>query len=59
VTEVFAPLVDDNERTIDLLVVATDIYTWKLLRHDRALTRPQTQERMAALVAAVLSMKHR
>jgi AcrR family transcriptional regulator len=59
VSKVFAPLVGDDEHTIDLLVVATDIYTWKLLRHDRALTRPQTQERMTALVAAVLSIKHR
>jgi hypothetical protein len=56
VTEVFAPLVDGDERSIDLLVVATDVYTWKLLRHDRGLTRSQTQERMTALVGAVLSI---
>jgi len=56
VTQVFAPLVDGDERSIDLLVVATDVYTWKLLRHDRGLTRSQTQERMTALVGAVLSI---
>ncbi len=59
VRTVFAPLVDDDddddEQTIDLLVVATDVYTWKLLRQDRGLTRSQTQERMTALVGAVLA----
>ena len=57
VTEVFAPYVDGEESMIDLLVVATDVYTWKLLRHDRGLTRSQTQERMTALVEAVLAIE--
>ena len=57
VAEVFAAPVGGDERTIDLLVVATDIYTWKLLRHDRGLTRSQTQERMTALVEAVLATR--
>ncbi|WP_322938117.1 TetR/AcrR family transcriptional regulator [Nocardioides bizhenqiangii] len=52
---VFEPLIGRDEQTIDLLVVATDVYTWKLLRHDRGLSRPKTQERMTALVEAVLA----
>ncbi len=39
----------------DLLVVATDVYTWKLLRRDRELSRPATEQRMLALVTAVLA----
>lgn len=41
--------------TIDLLVVATDVYAWKLLRLDRGLTRRQTQIRMQAMVDRVLA----
>jgi AcrR family transcriptional regulator len=62
VTDVFAPYVErsgDPQRLIDLLVVATDVYTWKLLRHDRGLSRSRTQERMTALVDAVLAGEHR
>ena len=43
-----------DEALLDLLVVATDVYTWKLLRRDRGLSRSRTQERMATLVRAVL-----
>ncbi len=39
----------------DLLVVATDVYTWKLLRRDRGLGRDQTEQRMRELVHAVLA----
>lgn len=62
VTDVFAPYLeasDDPQRLIDLLVVATDVYAWKLLRHDRGLSRSRTQERMTALVDAVLAGEHR
>jgi len=41
--------------TLDLLVVATDVYAWKLLRRDRALTRDDTASRMRMLVAAIIS----
>ena len=41
--------------TLDLLVVATDVYAWKLLRRDRALTRGDTASRMRMLVAAIIS----
>jgi hypothetical protein len=39
----------------DLLVVATDVYTWALLRRDRGLSRDHTEARMLRLVEAVLS----
>jgi AcrR family transcriptional regulator len=60
VSEVFAPLLDGLdpaacEQAIDLLVVATDVYTWKLLRRDRRYSRVQTEQRMHTLVTAVLT----
>jgi AcrR family transcriptional regulator len=50
----FAPATDD-EAVLDLLVVATDVYTWKLLRLDRRLSRAATERRMHHLVTAVLA----
>jgi hypothetical protein len=41
--------------TLDLLVVATDLYTWKLLRRDRGLARAEVEQRMRVLVDAVLA----
>jgi AcrR family transcriptional regulator len=55
VADVFEPYIDADERLTDLLVVATDVYAWKLLRLDRGLPRIETEERMRALVSAVLS----
>ena len=60
VREVFAPQLDGLdaaacEEAIDLLVVATDVYTWKLLRRDRRYGRSQTEQRMHTLVTAVLT----
>lgn len=55
VEEVFAPYADARDPLIDLLVVATDVYTWKLLRRDRGLSRPQTESRMKHLVNALLA----
>lgn len=46
---------DDREAAADLLAVATDIYTWKLLRRDRALGRATTEERMRGLVGAIVT----
>ena len=40
-------------RSLDLLVVATDVYTWKLLRRDRGLDRTTTEQRMHAPGRAV------
>jgi AcrR family transcriptional regulator len=57
VGEVFAPFVteaDDGEVLTDLLVVATDVYTWQLLRRDRGLSRDRTESRIRRLVEALL-----
>jgi AcrR family transcriptional regulator len=62
VEEVFGPLLPagreaeaerEAEARLDLLVVATDVYTWKLLRRDRRLSVRATRERMETLVRAV------
>jgi len=53
VEEVFAPF-SPGEPLVDLLVVATDVYAWKLLRVDRGLSRKRTEERMTTLVHALL-----
>jgi AcrR family transcriptional regulator len=45
----------DREALVDLLVVATDLYTWKLLRRDRGLDRPTVQARMRSLITAILA----
>lgn len=60
VAEVFAPHLTGlsaaaREEALDLLVVATDVYTWKLLRRDRGHSRAQTEQRMNTLVSAVLA----
>jgi len=57
VAEIFGPLLPSpqSDELVDLLVVATDVYTWKLLRRDRGYSRQQTEQRMNALVAAVLA----
>ena len=59
VADVFAPLLADEpsgrEVQTDLLVVATDVYTWKLLRRDRELSRDVVASRIEQLVASVLT----
>jgi len=58
VTEVFAPLLTDtpdHDEAVDLLVIATDVYTWKLVRRDRGLSRDRTENRINTLVSAVLA----
>ena len=62
VEQVFAPYLeacapDEREQLTDLLVVATDVYTWKLLRRDRQLERPQAEGRVMWLIAAILAGK--
>ena len=53
VSQTFAPATDDDA-VLDLLVVATDVYTWKLMRKDRGHSRAVTEQRMHDLVRAVL-----
>ena len=60
VRAVFAPQLDElpstaRGLTTDLLVVATDVYCWKLLRRDRGLSRDLTERAMHALAVAVLA----
>jgi len=62
VEHVFAPQLEaysavEREEFTDLLVVATDLYTWKLLRRDRPLDREQAQSRVEQLIAAILAGK--
>jgi AcrR family transcriptional regulator len=45
---VFAPVLErlrgaDRKRRLAQLVAVCDVYTWKLLRRDRGLSRPQTE----------------
>ena len=57
VDEVFAPQLAgrrDREELVDLLVVATDVLTWKILRRDGGMDRSTTCKRMLRLVRAVL-----
>jgi AcrR family transcriptional regulator len=44
-----------RERLEDLLVVATDVYTWKLLRRDRGRTRDEVVEAMRELCRALVA----
>jgi len=58
VEEVFAPQIsetEDDEELTNLLVVATDVYTWKLLRRDRGLGRDRTERHMRRLVEVLLT----
>ena len=57
--KVFGPLLTHRspvERTerIDLLLIATDVYAWKLLRRDRRLDRAEAESRMLDLVYRIL-----
>jgi len=59
VATLFAPALDPmpddlRERTVDLLVAATDVFAWKLWRRDLARTRDETLDRMLELVTAVV-----
>lgn len=57
--ENFAPWLDPlsaarREQALDALVVATDVYTWKLLRRDMGRTREDALATIRGLVEAVL-----
>lgn len=59
VHEVFAPYLagtPDPDELRNLLVVATDVYTWKLLRRDRRMGRDRTERHMRHLVQRVLGV---
>jgi AcrR family transcriptional regulator len=44
----------ERRRTLDALVVATDIYTWKLVRRDMGRSRTETEAVMLGLVNSIL-----
>jgi AcrR family transcriptional regulator len=46
---------DEQAEVSRLLVVATDVYTWKLLRRDMALPRSATERHLLRLIDAVLA----
>jgi AcrR family transcriptional regulator len=58
VTDVFAPFAGPRDPLIDLLVVAPDVYTWKLLRIDRRHSRARTQQLIHQMVTALLAGAH-
>jgi AcrR family transcriptional regulator len=45
---------DEQEAVIDLLMVATDVYTWKILRRDRGLSIEETARRMRRMIDHVV-----
>jgi AcrR family transcriptional regulator len=55
VETVFAPYLRNDADLARLLVVATDVYAWKLLRHDRGLSRARTQAHVLRMVRALLA----
>ncbi len=59
VAETFAPFLPSRpqarEELLDLLAVATDVYTWKQLRRDRGLDLAATHQRVDTLVHALLA----
>jgi AcrR family transcriptional regulator len=62
VEAVFAPQLaglsaGEAEALTDVLVVATDVYTWKLLRRDRALSREQAESRVRLMIDALLTRR--
>jgi hypothetical protein len=54
VTDVFAPFAGPRDPLIDLLVVATDVYTWKLLRIDRGYSRARTEQLINRMATTLL-----
>lgn len=59
VERVFGPRLpradDQREELVDLLVVATDVYAWKLLRLDRGLDPSNTAGRMRTMTRLLLA----
>lgn len=55
VARVLGPLIHGDDDVLRLLVVATDVYTWRILRRDMRLSRARTEQHVRKLVLAVLS----
>ncbi len=54
VRDVFAPFAGPRDPLIDLLIVATDVYTWKLLRIDRRYSRARTEQLIHRMATSLL-----
>lgn len=63
IERVFAPMLpasgESRRVAIALLVVATDVYTWKLLRRDARLSRSATSKAMHALATATVTLQRK
>ncbi len=46
---------ESRSRLVDVLVVATDVYCWKLLRLDRGLSADDVHDRMTLMTEALLA----
>ncbi len=61
VADVFGPGLPveavERSRLIDALVVATDMYGWKLLRRDRGLSVDEVRDRMLLMTSAILAVE--
>lgn len=60
VKEVFAPQLEAcsasaRNQLFQCLLVASDVYTWKILRHDQGLSRPGAEAVVRQMIAAVTS----
>jgi AcrR family transcriptional regulator len=55
VEETFSPFATAGHALIDLLVVATDVYTWKLLRLDRGHSRARTEQLIHHMVTTLIA----
>jgi hypothetical protein len=49
----------DAPEAVPELVVATDVYTWKLLRRDQGLSRKKTAASMRRLIQGILERRAR
>lgn len=54
VRDVLAPSAGPQDPLIDVLVVATDVYTWKLLRIDCQYSRARTEQLIHRMVTSLL-----
>jgi AcrR family transcriptional regulator len=63
VERVFAPMLpeaaDARRTAVALIVVATDVYTWKLLRRDAGLSQAAVKNAMRELVSAIILPRER
>jgi AcrR family transcriptional regulator len=48
------PGTKERRRVLNALHAATDVYTWKLLRRDLGVSRPETERTMVRLIAGAL-----